>query len=670
MLILNGNFQNIDNRLLFDSSTRKWSHNTASYKPIIPEFSDDWFEFFNRYEGANHTIKARPVASHVKGVYAEEPDGSVAVTYPEAFGKGIDLKVYSYWAGLKKVVVINEKPFVLSDMTFDFELSLPVDINFKVKTQTDSEIDVSKDFDFTDKTIKLGEVGKESYFRNALMWDSNGLSEKVGIKLLRSGGKLFIRKTIPQAFLEKAVFPVYTDHPTSYYVGTAAGDGDVRKESTTWSVSHNATSGIVNKTASTGRCLSALFSGTYTIRRTFVPIDTSGINDSDTITAAVLNLYVTAKTDTGNDANDWFNVVQTSQASTSDLVVDDYDNCGSVSNPTEGATRLDIDGITTSAYNTWTLDSTGIGWIDKIGITKLGLREGHDALNSAVDDSEFIDITWATTEDTSGTKDPYLDVTTGGAIIATPSLASISVLIFAASAIYNISQIATHLLTSINILAFTATATSSSSVSSIATPSLASVSLLINSATQAFNSSATATPSVATVSILPQTATQVYTASKTASPSLAEASIVVFSATAVFSGAGIVIALPSLASISITSPIPLQTFSASRIASPSLSSVSITAYTPAVSSGAVVTASPSTSFLSILLNSPTVSFQSNIIASPSVSLISINPYSATATFGVSGQITTPYRLESLMEKQINKESRINKYINIESTLVN
>src|SRR3989304_10546370 len=213
---INGNFQTIDTRLIVDPITKSWKHSSASYHPTIPEFSDDWFEFLNKFEGANHTIKARPVASHVKGVYAEELDGSVAVTYPEAFGKGIDLKVYSYWAGLKKVVVINEKPAVLSDMSFDFELSLPVDINFKVKTQTDSLIDVSKDFDFTDKTIKLGEVGKESYFRNAVMWDSGGLSEKVGIKLVHSGGKLFIRKTIPQAFLEKAVFPVYTDHPTSY----------------------------------------------------------------------------------------------------------------------------------------------------------------------------------------------------------------------------------------------------------------------------------------------------------------------------------------------------------------------------------------------------------------------------------------------------------------------
>jgi len=89
---INGNFQTIDTRLIVDPITKSWKHSSASYHPTIPEFSDDWFEFLNKFEGANHTIKARPVASHVKGVYAEELDGSVAVTYPEAFGKGIDLK--------------------------------------------------------------------------------------------------------------------------------------------------------------------------------------------------------------------------------------------------------------------------------------------------------------------------------------------------------------------------------------------------------------------------------------------------------------------------------------------------------------------------------------------------------------------------------------------------
>jgi hypothetical protein len=34
-----------------------------------------------------------------------------------------------------------------------------------------------------------------------------------------------------------------------------------------------------------------------------------------------------------------------------------------------------------AAYISWTLDATGRGWVDKAGVTKLGLRDGSDALD-------------------------------------------------------------------------------------------------------------------------------------------------------------------------------------------------------------------------------------------------------------------------------------------------
>ena len=73
------------------------------------------------------------------------------------------------------------------------------------------------------------------------------------------------------------------------------------------------------------------------------------------------------------------NVFQSTQASNTSLAIEDFDQLGT----TEGATRIDIGSITTSAYNDWTLDSDGLGWISKTGYTSLGVREGHDALNSA-----------------------------------------------------------------------------------------------------------------------------------------------------------------------------------------------------------------------------------------------------------------------------------------------
>lgn len=93
---------------------------------------------------------------------------------------------------------------------------------------------------------------------------------------------------------------------------------------------------------------------------------------------------------------------------------EDYDQCGSVNNPTEGATRVDIGDITISQYNSWTLNATGIEWIDKTGITKLGTREGHDCIDSTVSagGAGGNNIIVFASEATGTDRDPYLEVTT------------------------------------------------------------------------------------------------------------------------------------------------------------------------------------------------------------------------------------------------------------------
>lgn len=123
------------------------------------------------------------------------------------------------------------------------------------------------------------------------------------------------------------------------------------------------------------------------IRRGFLPFDTSAISDGDTIDSATLSVwgYMAANAATTNSAYSWVNVVQTTQANTSSLATADYDTCGAVNNPTEGATRILYSAMPATsgaaAYISWTLDATGKGWVDKTGVTKLGLRDGSDALD-------------------------------------------------------------------------------------------------------------------------------------------------------------------------------------------------------------------------------------------------------------------------------------------------
>ena len=144
------------------------------------------------------------------------------------------------------------------------------------------------------------------------------------------------------------------------------------------------------------------------IFRTFLPINTNGIEG--TVTQAIFKTYCSDIWGGLNDGNYWLNVVQTTQASSSTISTDDYDQCGSINNPTEGASRIDMYGHSSASYINFTLNSTGISWINKSGITKLGLREGHDALDNPIETGGGINSIYFS-EDTSGTKDPYLDVT-------------------------------------------------------------------------------------------------------------------------------------------------------------------------------------------------------------------------------------------------------------------
>ena len=171
----------------------------------------------------------------------------------------------------------------------------------------------------------------------------------------------------------------------SYYAG--AGDGIIEYYHASWDTVHDGQSGtysnytIDTETIRVTRTSSSTF---YLIRRAFFPIDTSGIDDGATITASTFSVYKTSNEWNGdNDGDDWLNIVQTTQSSNTSLSDGDFDQCGTIDNPTEGATRIDISSLSGSdGWVTWTMNATGIGWISKTGWTKLGIREGHDCIDS------------------------------------------------------------------------------------------------------------------------------------------------------------------------------------------------------------------------------------------------------------------------------------------------
>ena len=159
--------------------------------------------------------------------------------------------------------------------------------------------------------------------------------------------------------------------------------------------------------------------------RLFFLFDTSGIPDADPVTAATFSIYTDGATDSnsyggsaslnGTAVADW-TIVQSSPASNTALVADDFNNCGDTDDPDEGTDTAfePYNDWGTNQYNDVTLNSTGLGWIIVDGITKLGARSQDDCTDDYIGALKHADgrhFYWA---DDSGTdKDPKLSVTHG-----------------------------------------------------------------------------------------------------------------------------------------------------------------------------------------------------------------------------------------------------------------
>jgi hypothetical protein len=207
-----------------------------------------------------------------------------------------------------------------------------------------------------------------------------------------------------------------------------AGDGEVSLQDIfgTWASVHDAATGdTADITATTFKVSAAnlvSIAAGFQIYRGFLPFDTSPIPAAAVISSATLNAYVISKSNSDNDGNDYITVVRTSQATHTTLATADYDATGTTEGVDSGQ-RKDITSVSTSVYLSFSLNSTGLGWIAKsgvasncsatTGITCLGLREGHDLLNDSIvgGAANTNRVTFSASEETGTTQDPYLSVT-------------------------------------------------------------------------------------------------------------------------------------------------------------------------------------------------------------------------------------------------------------------
>lgn len=187
----------------------------------------------------------------------------------------------------------------------------------------------------------------------------------------------------------------------------SSGDGFVRNNGAgSWSSLQSAGTGTV---ASQFNPANAPYNdGTSAdkyIDRGIFSFDLSSIPAGATITAATLRLYVTAK---ASGAGGSVGVTSASPASTTTLATSDFGLVGS----TEYATRINFASATTSAYNDFALNASGLTYLEgKIGTTAgFAVRGSFDIDNSAPGTTVYSSWSVSTSEQSGTSQDPKLEL--------------------------------------------------------------------------------------------------------------------------------------------------------------------------------------------------------------------------------------------------------------------
>lgn len=212
----------------------------------------------------------------------------------------------------------------------------------------------------------------------------------------------------PMVRLARSVVAATSTFYPDANVETTTVDGYVRKnDSNDWATTRGAADGTAAVDDGTNSlCWVGGNGSVYDLIRWFNLFNTGPtIGDSDTISSATYSMYITGVTETL--ASGSVNVFTCTPASNTAIVTADYDQVASVAQ----ATARIISGLSTSAYNDWTLNATGLSSISKTGVTKFALRNSYDYNNTDPGISGGYSRIDGIGADTSGTtQDPKLVV--------------------------------------------------------------------------------------------------------------------------------------------------------------------------------------------------------------------------------------------------------------------
>lgn len=197
-----------------------------------------------------------------------------------------------------------------------------------------------------------------------------------------------------------------------------AGDGSAFNEEGTgnWATCHDAadSSSFLN-TGANGYIEASFQTSTFAkVGRFFQNFDTSALGSSATVSAVTSNVYGDLK-ETGNGQTHNFNVF--GSTSTDPPGTADFDQGGTTA---FANTPIERAAWSTTGYNSWAWNATGIAAVSLTGLTKVCYRdESFDVPDTEPASSATRSYVTGQTSDAAGTtKDPYLEITytAGGAV--------------------------------------------------------------------------------------------------------------------------------------------------------------------------------------------------------------------------------------------------------------
>jgi hypothetical protein len=248
----------------------------------------------------------------------------------------------------------------------------------------------------------------------------------------------------------------------TYYPTSGANspcDGYSQTLADSWDGAHNSTSATAQRVTAADEVLRIRkdTAGYFYVTRMVFNFDTSNI-DTDSIISATASFASNYGFNWGQesdvDPKSYIGLVNcVGLAGTDNLVSADFDNIGdSIDNPTLGSdyTPFYDAWTTTQQYVDFTMNTAGKNWINKTGITSLGLREGHDIEDTPLPivENNYVIFTMAENGAEATTTDPKLVVEHSAGAVGPTNLTSYSGNLKA-----NIASISGNLIANIKTLA-------------------------------------------------------------------------------------------------------------------------------------------------------------------------------------------------------------------------